>query len=761
MACQRPALPTLAIPDNDVVNAGSPSGNSSTTQTGRPSLWKASAQRKMARLYVYTTLPLDKILEVVNVTSPAEAVPGCVGLVLLGAQVLTARRKDSANKKLNANLDKEPRWLHPRSNTDMGRRITELSHSPTRSPVFPSSTFGRPKAKSEPLRMGPYATFNNAPGPGLAAPFANWAASSPGSTLHGNDAFTDDTAFSHGPAQASCGNAVPPTNGRGFARRTGSGTDTLFEAFLRRTTHLTSSTDHTTGTFHRLLHDKSEPYIQTVRRLVKRFTLTANPRMSMSPISERPQTAWDDDADAPAFSEQPFPLAGDFLNPETLRLSKGPCVPGSEQHETRQCLCYVDDDLPDSPWVLANGLTQAAQQIFQRGVTERDARCTDDYGNTVLHFIVARGSMELFLHALQTKLCGPILNHRNTAGQTFLHLATPQWLKDYPSLRQLLHVLQSQSFDMYAQDHYGRTVFHVFLRLGLDVEKLSPFYDGTRSKRDAFNTNLHLQSAPGGVNPSYLATTELMDLDMVGSEQFLDLSRDPADNPEVVRESKLVQNVRLAQEKPLLEDEDGNNGLHCLALASLSFANVAQKADPGSRAALELPASADRSKKKQADPANQLDSSREKLQLRLSLVQNLIAAGVDVNHYNHAGNTPLMAFAAQLPEDDDYKTGREILDLLIKSGANVHARNRVGETALHIAVRCGRKLAVRALVEKRANVHVRDAAKRSLLDVADIKMKSSNYDVPKEYSHYEACRAWLSGQGRAVQRPTANQEWRA
>ncbi|KAJ4196134.1 hypothetical protein NW767_009594 [Fusarium falciforme] len=117
-----------------------------------------------------------------------------------------------------------------------------------------------------------------------------------------------------------------------------------------------------------------------------------------------------------------------------------------------------------------------------------------------------------------------------------------------------------------------------------------------------------------------------------------------------------------------------------------------------------------------------------------------------------------MAFAARLPEDDDYKLPGQIIDTLVKGGAHVNARNRLGETALHIAVRTGHKLVTKALVEAGANVYARDGEGRSVLDVADITALHAK-DV-EDYAHAEAARAWLSGlQARAVQNPTVKQEW--
>jgi hypothetical protein len=187
-------------------------------------------------------------------------------------------------------------------------------------------------------------------------------------------------------------------------------------------------------------------------------------------------------------------------------------------------------------------------------------------------------------------------------------------------------------------------------------------------------------------------------------------------------------------------------------MASLSVKSFMDKANL-------TPTSQGRHRKRGKTAEEMLDSSEERLQLRLSLAEGLLNAGVDPNHYDTYGNTPLMAFCAELPEDDDYKTGPAIIQALLEHGANIEARNRSGETALHIAVRCGRKLAVKKLIEEKASVHVRDAAGRGVLALADAKMQTCGEDVPVDYCHYEACRAHLSGKGFAVQEPTIMQEW--
>ncbi len=252
------------------------------------------------------------------------------------------------------------------------------------------------------------------------------------------------------------------------------------------------------------------------------------------------------------------------------------------------------------------------------------------------------------------------------------------------------------------------------------------------------------------VAPALPVSHDAMDVD----EPPFDGSYGPTwQNDRVTAQARFLQNVRLAEDNPTFEDENGRNGLHCLALSTMSMTSLADKL----RLDLENQTLAGQKK-----PKNLPDSSKDRLQFRLNTARSLLAAGADPNHYDYDGNTPLMAFAAQLPEDGDYKIGPQILDALIKGGANIHARNSAGETALHIAVRCGRKLAARELVSAGANVNARDALGRSVLDVADAKINSSGNYATRDYVRFEACRAWLSGSaGCAMQNPSVLDEWSA
>lgn len=617
----------------------------------------------------------------------------------------------------------------------MSRRVTELANSPTRLNLATQAALGHSRSTSNTSRISPSPQRLKMEDSVSPAPF--------------DAPVPQRSSVTFAPNQQVYGssNLWVPNGGPSSASMSPMDTDEQFEdssdqqhftKFLRQTTCLSNSTNNTTGSFHRVLANYSEPYVQTVKRLVKRFTAPIANRSSLSPYSDGNVTiqTWADEEDCPPeFGERPFPIPGDFLKLDEYHNQKG-CYSTQEAHSSQRCLCYMALDTCVLPWVTRERLTPAGQRLLTNGPKQHDVSITDSFGNTVLHFLAARGSIEVLEYALGTDYCRPIAGAKNSAGQTFLHVLNPFTLENPDYVDGLLKIIANKNYDLHARDHYGRSFFHL-LQVGEYPDELL--------QRVATLCNNDFQTARDAFGFTPVYHDSLMDLDQPGSA----LQQDPG----ISKESKLLEHVRLANENPHLQDEEGRNGLHCLAIATLSHASVVNKYHLQSTQREKIT-------KKQQTAANALDSSAAKLELRLGLLVGLLDAGVDPNQHDKNGNTPLMTFVAELPEDDDYKIPPKLLKLLIDRGANIHARNRRGETALHIAVRCGRKLAMRTLSQLGANVHGRDSAGRSLLDVADAKMMNCESDEHmRDYAHYEACRAWLSGKGKALQGPSVIDEW--
>ncbi|KAJ4311431.1 hypothetical protein N0V84_010453 [Fusarium piperis] len=706
------------------VSSASPSGSNNTT-TGRPQLWTPSSQRKVSRLYLYTTLSLDKIMAVVHAKSP-DPVPGI----------------ESANKKLNSLLNKQPRWLHPRNEDDMGRRLDELALSPTRTTSSWNSINSHPNSSIPSLNPNPtpHLMRNNAISPTLEVP-----------------PFNQFPPQQHTPVRS-----VPPPQARALDQQQNN--DGVFQRFLRRTTFMSASTDCTTGTLHRLLNDYSDAYVKSVKRLVKRYTAPlSHGEASLSPISddEPSQSTWMNDPDSPPpLPNGPDHLPSEFLCLDELFGQQPPCFKETEQHIKKSCLCRPNEQIQEPAWVTVHGMSNDARRMLQHSSGGIKVEDRDPFGNTILHLMAARGLKDDLFQALLSNPNPHILNAQNTAGQTLLHVLHRAWFYNTTFLCELLGSLAQRSFDFGARDHYGRSFSHILLARDVSPEVRNFFLRICQSdnctKRDAFNVTPTFALRPEptlGINRAY---TQAMDLDppVPASVPGEDDDAEPYHISAVAQEARLLDFIRKVPFDPRLEDSEGRNGLHCLAAATLSASSVLQKYGLD-----EHGEPSHRRQRKDRAPKD-LDSCTERYNLRLDLLEGLLEAKADPNHYDIHGYTPLMAFAAQLPEDDDYKVGGKILHKLVEAGADIDARNRSGETALHVAVRCGRKLAVKQLVEDGASVHARDAAGRSVLEVADIKMKSLGGQDTEQYAHFEACRAWLSGQtGKAVQNPTVMQEW--
>lgn len=106
-----------------------------------------------------------------------------------------------------------------------------------------------------------------------------------------------------------------------------------------------------------------------------------------------------------------------------------------------------------------------------------------------------------------------------------------------------------------------------------------------------------------------------------------------------------------------------------------------------------------------------------------------------------------MVFILFLPDsaDDKSKTLLALLETLIRHGARLEARNRLGETALLMAARLGRKVALTTLLEHGANVHARDVFGQGVLEIVDRTVRRRGRGDVALYARLEAVRVLLTG----------------
>ncbi|KAH7409198.1 hypothetical protein BKA64DRAFT_639499 [Cadophora sp. MPI-SDFR-AT-0126] len=818
MANATPASTFSGVNSSPESSGSSESPNTDRTKIGRPSKWTASRQRKLARLYLFTTLQPKDIREALKEKDP-NWMPG----------------KESTNKTVNSLLDKEPRWLRPRTREEMNERILALSeqrsrriaehnvhqrqseltgHQAALKDVIGCSTLDgelvpSPRAIHE---SGPelgsaddlmFAEFSETPMRDLLS-LVPWQVSEygvnqpiplPELSPKDDSQSTQDTSI----LDVYVASLIQDSKTT-FNSPLSNPVCCVNEPCTVDKMSLLSIELSTRSLKRRLTKRCSTIYLKTIARLLKAHSVsdtcnsnssagTATEPASSTTISYRSTvdnlTIRPDQAPATQTRSRaprlPLPDAVLLLDRHIRR--QGVCLPGLELHDSGNCWCL--DELDGQLWVHKDGLISSIISDPPGTLDHLDLGFRDALGNTVLHMLAARGAdMYVIMEALERGVDG---NSKNVAGQSFLHVlprATFRWLaKDRDDLIWFLQKLNSFNIRFHDCDDFGRNVFHLLTRQARNIDRnslealiflnvpLLPTYDAfgwlsSLNPRNPPSTSMD-DAAPQALTklhwnrqyrvPYFRLPYDIEPLSLL-SESLGDGSFNVAPNlplPDVpvmegqtlmYSHARMLETSWLATEIPSIQDSKGRNGLQCLAEVSLS---------------LDFPALErvnEYSKKRKRGHSDPKTSSR-RLTFRYELIQAMVCVGVDVNNYDVSGNTVFMAFIIHLPDGEDDKTLMDIFKLLIRSGANIDRRNRKGETALHIAVRLGRKVATRALLNHGANVHARTAAGKGMLALGEAHYLKARDNVPL-YASIMACMALCIGCG-AVASPTWVQEWLA
>lgn len=439
-------------------------------------------------------------------------------------------------------------------------------------------------------------------------------------------------------------------------------------------------------------------------------------------------------------------VPGDFL---VARRYVQPCH--MEKHFARQlretsCTCWctiadeTSDDTHESFYITPDEeCCEYAAQFIRAG----QASGVDHFGNTMLHLFAAletQSGIDTTLDLLETRQVNPVAV--NQAGQTFLHVLSAAWFARMddnaaPLYRVLSLLWEHRLFHaLFMRDVYGRTFFHQldrFVDNVQDFRRVANHYTFGTIPRDAFG--VLPPTRPGEFSfpaPQRAGTTPLSPLVEEDNTQDFDTT-----------DQKLLRVLNEAYENHSVEDEQGRNGLQCLAEVRLDAPPSSSPTSPNP----DRPAGGGGSKRKRGKD----DADKPKLiERRAQYLDGLLTPPPgqmlpDVNHYDKKGQTVLMAFAVHLTDDQD-KQGHhvaKIIDLLLDRGANIEARNRRGETALLIAAKHGNKHIVGKLLEKGANIHARDVKGRGIMGILEWCIEQSSRDLPS-YGRLEAVRGMLA-----------------
>jgi ankyrin repeat protein len=392
----------------------------------------------------------------------------------------------------------------------------------------------------------------------------------------------------------------------------------------------------------------------------------------------------------------------------------------------------------------------------------------------VLHKIAARDAdIPAIVAALER---GADPNAKNAAGQNFFHVLPRRFLRsladnDWNGLIWVLQRLNRFKIRFEDCDAFGRNFFHLVTHRGAvldrnELQVLKFLHIELIPSRDAFGWEPTMKdevssgsSGHGSVALRCPGSPVVADLNLSGanyrkplvekgSSVSALLNAEAAVSSEeqafLSKHARLIEAARMAFEVPKIEDLEGRNGLQCLAEASLTLSIDSENTPSGT---------SNKRKRGQADA----DASSMRLVLRYELVEQLIAAGVSLNNYDKQGNTVLMSFLTHLHDGEDDKTLAKLLRHIIQGGADIHLRNRHGESALHVAVRLGRKVATRILLENGANVHARTLEGKGVLEIGELHYFKAREDQAL-YASIHACMA-LTIQYGAKAAPSLVQEW--
>ncbi|CAD6503348.1 BgTH12-03014 [Blumeria graminis f. sp. triticale] len=570
----------------------------------------------------------------------------------------------------------------------------------------------------------------------------------------------------------------------------------------------TLSTYLSTSSLKKRLPQYSTRYLKGITRLIKSHSIsessdasTTRPKNNYSVTStnnsQSTPTLCPSGLATPPQQGVELVLSGSFLLIDRHIQRQGLCIRGFKTHDAKTCLCHTLDGLKSKVWVSNVGLVDNRVRDPPISLQNLNLGFRDHFGNTALHMLAARGaSFDVILNALKSGVDG---NATNTSGQTFLHVLRQQVLRmcaeDSDTLMWLLQKLNPYNIKVHVFDVFGRSFFHLLAKQAdrleqnslLTLQMLNIVLPPTR---DAFGyvpknlqSNLAQQKDPHcqmrsssrghSWSPTYNTTTEPREFrrpnsiihhlptpELLPPTITIDNSPEPPtkdshgdsclvpqDDNEllVLRHARLLEIARGAFITPDIEDQEGHNGLQCLAEASLTLSiDNSQLLVKGST-----------NKRKADQPEPERVSSR--LDLRYELVEKLISTGVSLNNYDCSGNTVLMSFVQCLRDGEDDKTLAKLFRYLVERGANIHWRNSHGETALHIAVKLGRKVATRVLLESGSNLHARNADGLGVLGVGEkYYLKARNN--PTLYASIMACMAQCIQYG-AIATPTLVQEW--
>ncbi|TQV93209.1 ankyrin repeat protein [Cordyceps javanica] len=685
--------------------------------------WSKACSRKLSTLYLYTNLPLAQICAVIDSWHPRSEQTGI----------------DSASRHINILLGKESRWLRPKSIEDMGCRLEQLPLS-----------CARMKGQDFEAKEVEFASCNGAqPSHQPTRVIQNPTAEHEVPNTRAIRAMDS--------AKIMCydSESFQPLH---HSEPRGEHESCVFEKFLQRLVDDPLYSKDKKLQIDQTLYGYSSAYQGVVQGLLSQVNRIATEHLDASQTltslelsSSTISRSGNQQMTVKSSDGKVLHLPGDYLcfDSPAQHLECDSSGYHVEQHGMFSFASRLFQPPLNYPWLHSNGLKEHGSQILEGLIHLPDFSEMDSFGNTIMHFVAARGDISQVYDLILRYRSNETLLKINSAGQSFLHVMNDDSTAQSALLVILLQTLTGANVDIFTRDLYGRNFFHILQENTANqiiLDTVLPAHDiEIWNLRDAFGEKPRLTNKQ---------TARKQTAGILHHDDALEKDEESL----FMNYIGLWNLIHTALYNPTAEDSHGRNALHCLAVVKIETQETPARAEASQ--SVGLPSGNENGHRSRSGLVK-TQSSRTIMEHRSEVLGSLLDVGVSPNSYDENGQTPLMAFIVHLPEDDDYRSGPEMLDMLIKGGADLEARNRNGETALHVAVRCGRKLAVRTLVLAGANIRVTDIWGRSLLDVADAQIDAAAKDDRLEAcARVEACRAWLSSDRvGARQNPCVVEQW--
>lgn len=325
----------------------------------------------------------------------------------------------------------------------------------------------------------------------------------------------------------------------------------------------------------------------------------------------------------------------------------------------------------------------------------------DMFGNSPLHFLAScRPRLD---HIQAFRQAGANLHIRNHHNETFLHVLNIHALgQDLHSVLQLYaRNVDSPRRTLFLRrrSHDSKSILHCLAAQKPDSNTTPVIVDWFQS----MEVNIQARDNQGLTPLDYLFSNPTPP-PVMNQRPISDRSQNVHELQ--IKNQEMERVIHNCLSDPFLEDAEGHNALICLAYTVMPP------------------------------------------RMRFDLLDSCIARGVDLDHFDKQGKTPIHAFILKPRFSGGYREDDELtaafVAKLIHAGANINLRDHHGETPLHFAAKWGHDFCTRLLLHHGADPNAVNVRGRSVIQEATGWLDQNDPDL---YGRIKLCIALVGARG--------------